>query len=75
LFEAKTGHQKFPYYDKPSPNMRAVKSRRDQFQQQSSVAYYCGYAYFVAVETPRGAAAIKRAIPEAPIFHVPYGGG
>ena len=70
LFEAKTQHQDFPY-----GNAKAVRDRAMQFAQQESVAKYCGFEYLIAVNNPEGARALRREIPEAPIFYIPFGGG
>ena len=70
LFEAKTGHQKFPW-----SNGRAFGDREQQFAKQLSVALYCGYDYFIAVDNLEGTNALKGAFPTMPIFHIPIGGG
>jgi hypothetical protein len=70
LFEAKTGHQLFPW-----SNGWAVGDREQQFAKQESVANYCGFNYLIAVDNALGALALKTAFPDKPIFEVPFGGG
>jgi hypothetical protein len=70
LFEAKTGHQEFPW-----DNKKAEGEREQQFGKQMAVARFCGFGFFVAVDNADGFNRLKAAFPEVPIEFIPFGGG
>jgi len=59
----------------PNPLFSDPLHFRVESKKQLSVASYCGFYYFIAVDNKEGADAISRVFPHLPIFYVPYGGG